>query len=303
MQALASSNVTEDQPAEPDGTPPSGRDIVIRIRRRRPAEEWRLGRVLGWAATSLVGDPLLILAPLFVLVATLLWVFAIGAPARADVLMPLVSLPPVDAFLDVGAIGIEDRGAIETWALRAVALVLRTVTFGVLVSLAAQRARGALPSLGQAVRTVRARIGSFAFLELASYALFGVTLTLGADLSSARDDGAIGTALLFGVLVLVGPFIAAADGRAAGDALRSGNRWILRRPLGHIALVLVYGFAANGLFRLAAAGEPGTPRAFPLTLYAFAAAMVTMWLLLAFARRWVLLYAERSSSVAAEPPG
>jgi hypothetical protein len=265
-----------------------GRDVVIRIRRRRPAEEWRLGRVLSWAAGALAGDPLLILAPMFSLVVVMLWVFALGAPGRADVLMPLVSLPPVDAFLDVGVIEITDRSPVEIWALRTGALVLRTAVFGVLAILATQRARGELPSLGVALQTLRTRFRTFAFLELASFAIFGVSLTLGADVASIRDDGAIGTALLFGTLILIGPFIAAADGLPAGAAFRRGNRWIRRRPLGHLILVLLYGFLANGLYRLAGGGQ--IPQAFPLTLYAFVAALVSVWMLLAFARRSVLLY-------------
>jgi hypothetical protein len=267
----------------------AGRDVVIRIRRRRPAEEWRLGRVLSWSAASLFGDPLLLLAPLFAVVVLLLWAFALGAPARADVMMPLLSLPPVDAFMDLGVIEIVERSAVQIWALRIAALVLRTIVFGVLVIIATQKAHGRLPSLGDALRTLRERFRTFAFLELVSFALFGVSLTLGADLASVRDDGAIGTALLFGVMILTGAFVAAADGAPAGTALRRGNRWLRRRPLGHLALVLIYGFASNGLFRLAAAGEV-TPRAFPLTIYAFVAAMLTMWILLAFARRSALLY-------------
>lgn len=273
----------------------TGRDVVIRIRRRKPAEEWRLGRVLSWSTSALIGDPLLILAPLFALVVLMLWVFALEAPGRADVLMPLVSLPPVDSFLDVGVIEITDRGAVEIWLFRSLALFFRTAVFGVLVVLATQRARGELPSLGKAVRTMRERFRTFAFLELVSFAVFGVSLTLGADLASVRDDGAIGTALLFGVLILAGTFVAAAEALPAGAAFRRGNRWLRRRPLGQVALVIVYGFASNGLFRLAAAGE-AVPRAFPLTLYAFVAALVTMWTLLAFARRFVLLYGPEESA-------
>lgn len=231
----------------------------------------------------------MILAPLFGVVVMMMWVFALGAPARADVMLPLVALPPLDAFLDVGVIELTDRGALEIWMLRTVALALRLFLFGVLVALATERARGELPSLGAATRAVWRRIRTFAFLELASFAIFGVSLTLGADLASVRDDGAIGTALLFGVMILVGPFLAASDGLPAGGAFRKGNAWIARRRLGHVALVLLYGFASNGLFRLAAAGE-AVPRAFPLTLYAFVAALVTMLFLLAFARRYVLLY-------------
>jgi hypothetical protein len=266
-----------------------GRDVIIRIRRRRPAEEWRLGRVLSWSTSALFGDPLMILAPLFGVLVIMMWVFALGAPARADVMLPLIALPPLDAFLDVGVIELADRAALEIWALRTVALALRLLVFGVLVVLAVQRARGELPSLGAATHTLWRRVRTFAFLELVSFAIFGVSLTLGADLASVRDDGAIGTALLFGVLILVGTFLATADGLPAGQAFRRGNAWLLRRRVGHLALVLLYGFASNGLFRLAAAGE-AVPRAFPLTLYAFVAALVTMWFLLAFARRYVLLY-------------
>lgn len=231
----------------------------------------------------------MILAPLFGVVVMMMWVFALGAPARADVMLPLFALPPLDAFLDVGVIELADRGALEIWVLRTVALALRMLVFGVLAVLATERARGELPSLGGATRTLWRRVRTFAFLELVSFAIFGVSLTLGADLASVRDDGAIGTALLFGVMILVGTFLAAADGLPAGAAFRKGNAWIARRRLGHVALVVLYGFASNGLFRLAAAGE-AVPRAFPLTLYAFVAALVTMWFLLAFARRYVLLY-------------
>ncbi|MGH2783669.1 MAG: hypothetical protein ACRDJ1_00220 [Actinomycetota bacterium] len=277
--------------SEEGSTAERGRDVVIRIRRRRPAEDWRLGRVLSWSASALFGDPLTILAPLFSVVILMMWAFALGAPARADVMVPLVSLPPLDAFLDVGIIELADRAAAEIWILRTVALALRTAVFGVLVVLALQRARGEVPSLGAATRTLWSRIRTFGFVELVSFAIFGVSLTIGADLASVRDDGAIGTALLFGVLILVGTFVAAGDGLPAGAAFRRGNGWLRRRPLGHLALVLGYGFASNGLFRLAAAGE-AVPRAFPLTLYAFVAALVTMWMLLAFARRFTLLHRE-----------
>lgn len=255
--------------------------------------------MLGWSTTALAGDPLLILAPLFATVMLMLWAFALGAPARPDVLMPLVAMPPVDAFLDVGIIELTDRSAVGIWILRVAALVIRTIVFGVLVILAFQRARGELPSLSNALRTLRARARTFSFLELVSFAVFGVSLILGADLASVRDDGAIGTALLFGVLVLAGPFVAAADGLPAGAAFRAGNRWIRRRPVSHLLLVLGYGFASNGLYRLAAAGGAGANRAFPLTLYAFVGALLTMWILLAFARRYALLYAPDETRTAA----
>jgi hypothetical protein len=92
------------------------------------------------------------------------------------------------------------------------------------------------------------------------------------------------------VAILVGAFVAAAaDEAPAGAALRAGLRRLWRRPLGHLALVLLYGFTSNGLYRLASLGEPAIPRAVPLTVYAFLSALVTMGFLLAFARRQVLL--------------
>jgi hypothetical protein len=279
-------------PAGPAGDPQTseqkerGREVVIRIRRRRPAAPWRLSSALSWSAVALAGDPILILAPLFLLVALMLGAFALGAPATADALLSLVALPPVDAFLDVGIIELADRGPAGTWVLRTAALAVRAAAFGVLVHLAVQRARGAAPSLSEAARFVRRRFATLAFLELVSFAVFGVTLTLNADLAATRDDGAIGTALLFGAFLLIGPFIAAASEElSVGAAFRRGLRWIRRHPLGHFGLVLVYGVVSNGTFRLASMGEPGVQRALPVTLYAFVSALATMWLLLAFARR------------------
>ncbi len=272
---------------------PGGRDIVIRIRRRRAGPPWRLGNVAAWSATALAGDPVLLLIPPFILIALMLFAFALGAPGRTEVILPLVSLPPIDAFQDVVLIDLGARGALATWALRVVALAIRIAVFGILVRLAVTRAREKPASLGDAVAFVRRRLSTLAFLELLSFAAFGVTLSLGADLTSTRDDGAIGTALLFGVLILIGAFVAAAaDEAPAGAALRAGLRRLRRRPLGHILLVLVYGFASNGLYRLASSGESGIPRALPLTLYAFLSALLTMGFLLAFARRQVLLDAE-----------
>jgi len=217
--------------------------------------------------------------------------FGVGAPGRAEVLLPLVSLPPIDAFQDVVLIDLTSRAAFVTWLLRVAALLIRTLAFGLLLSLAVQRARGALPSLGEAIGFVRRRARTLACLELVSFALFAVPLSLSADLTSTRDDGAIGTALLVGVLLLIGAFVAAGEDLAAWQAIKAGLHRIRRRPLGHVALVLLYGFASNGLFRLASTGEPGRPRALPLTLYSFLATLFTMWFLLAFARRQTVLEA------------
>lgn len=272
-----------------------GRDIVIRIRRRRATPPWRLANVLTWASTTLAGDPVLLLVPPFLLIALMLLAFALGAPGRTEVILPLISLPPIDAFQDVVLIDLSPRGAVETWVLRATALAIRIVGFGLLVHLAASRARDRAAALGDAIAFVRRRASTLGFLELLSFGAFGVSLSLGADLTSTRDDGAIGTALLFGVMILIGAFVAAAAHEVpAGAALRSGLRRLVRRPLGHIVLVLLYGFASNGLYRVASAGEGGIPRALPLTLYAFLSALLTTWFLLAFARRQVLLDAEPS---------
>ena len=219
--------------------------------------------------------------------------FALGAPGRAEVLLPLVSVPPIDAFQDVLLIDLSSRGAIVTWALRVAALLIRAAVFGVLVRLAVQRARGELPSLGDAVAFVRRRFSTLAFLELVSFGAFAVPLSLSADLTSTRDDGAIGTALLFGVLLLIGAFVAAAaDEVFSWEAIKAGLRRVRRRPLGHLALVLLYGVASNGLYRLVSMGEPGRPRPVPLTLYSLLATVVTMWFLLAFSRRQLVLDAK-----------
>jgi hypothetical protein len=163
-----------------------------------------------------------------------------------------------------------------------------------------QRARDRAPVLGEAVAFVRRRFSTLAFLELLSFAAFGVTLSLSADLTSTRDDGAIGTALLFGVLLMVGMFVAAAvDEVPAGTAVKRGVRRVIRRPLGHLGLVLLYGAGTNGLYRLASMGETGWPRALPLILYSFVSVLLTTWFLLAFTRRQVMLEAEVP---AAKPP-
>jgi len=257
--------------------------------------------VCGWATTALVGDPLLLLAPLFFFVFFMLVAFGLGAPGRPEVLLPLVSLPPFDAFQDVVIIDLGTRGDLATWLLRVAMLLARTAAFGILLHLAVQRARDQLPSLGAAASFVRRRLSTIGFLELLSFAAFGVTLSLGADLNSTRDDAAIGTALLFGVLVLIGMFVSAAmEEVSAGTAVRRGLRRLVRRPLGHVGLVLLYGVGTNGLYRLASLGETGWPRALPLTLYSFVSSLLTMWFLLAFTRRQMMLDAEPT---AAQPSG
>ena len=233
---------------------------------------------------------MLILAPPFLFIGLMLVAFGLGAPGRPEVLLPLISLPPIDAFQDVVIVDLGSRGAIATWVLRVLMLLLRTAAFGILLHLVVQRARDRAPVLGEAVAFVRRRFSTLAFLELISFAAFGVTLSLSADLTSTRDDGAIGTALLFGVLLMVGMFVAAAvEGVPAGTAVKHGLRRVVRRPLGHLGLVLLYGAGSNGLYRLASMGETGWPRALPLILYSFVSVLLTTWFLLAFARRQMML--------------
>lgn len=291
-----------DVPAEPaDAARPGAasgeaapeREFVIRVRRRRAPPPWRLTRVLTWATSALFGDPLLLLAPPFLFVALMLLAFGLGAPGRPEVLLPLVSLPPIDAFQDVVIVDVGAHGDVATWLLRGLMLLVRTAVFGVLLHLVVQRARDRAPALGEAIAFVRRRVTTLAFLELVSFAAFGVTLSLSADLTSTRDDGAIGTALLFGVLLLIGMFVAAAaDEVPAGTAVKRGLRRLVRRPLGHLGLVLLYGAGTNGLYRLASMGETGWPRALPLILYAFVSVLLTTWFLLAFARRQIVIDAE-----------
>jgi len=256
---------------------------------------WRLSRVLGWSTGALFGDPVLVLVPPFILIALMLGAFAIGAPGRPEVLLPLVSLPPIDSFSDVVVIDVGAHGDVATWILRALALAVRTVAFGLLLRLAVQRAREEIPSLGAAAAFVRRRFTTIAFLELCSFAIFGVSLSLGADLTSSRDDGAIGTALLFGVAILIGMFVAASSGDVpAGAAVRAGLRRLWRRPLEHFGLVIAYGAASNGLYRLASIGELNQ-RSVPVTLYAFASSLLTMWFVLAFVRRQLTLDASETA--------
>jgi len=276
--------------ASNDAEPAPEREFVIRVRRRRAPPPWRLSRVLAWATAALFGDPLLILAPPFLFIGLMLVAFGLGAPGRPEVLLPLISLPPIDAFQDVVIVDLGSRGAIATWVLRVLMLLLRTAAFGILLHLVVQRARDRAPALGEAVAFVRRRFSTLAFLELISFAAFGVTLSLSADLTSTRDDGAIGTALLFGVLLMVGMFVAAAvEEVPAGTAVKHGLRRVVRRPLGHLGLVLLYGAGSNGLYRLASMGETGWPRALPLILYSFVSVLLTTWFLLAFARRQMML--------------
>jgi hypothetical protein len=255
------------------------------------AEPWNFGTLLPWSAAAVVGDPLLVIVPFAALVGLILAALAVSAPADPDVLLPLLSLSPIDAYQDVAIVDYAGVGTAATWALRALFWAIRVAVTGTIVVLVVQRAREQRTDLVAAVRTVRERVGAVAFLELLAFAAFGSTLVLRAGLADARSDGSVAGALFFGLLFMPNALIAAlADGLPAGRALARSFAWVRRRPLGHVALVLAYAAAAGGLRALASAGETGRPPAFATTLLTFVAAFVTVVFLAALSRRYVLLY-------------
>lgn len=239
----------------------------------------------------MLGDPASILLPFLVLVVLVLAVLGLGAPGKPEVLVPLVGAPPADAFIDNGTIEMLARAPATRWALRAGFAAARAMAFGLIVAVALRRARAAIPDLREAAALVRSRFRTLAALAVLSSA-FALLLLERSGLDSAREAGVAGTALLVGTLFAPGAFLAAAgDGLPLGRALRRGGAWVGRRPLGHVGLVLLYVATLNGLLRLATFGEPATPRAFPLTLYAFVTAFATQVFATVLARRYVLLYA------------
>lgn len=199
------------------------------------------------------------------------------------------------AVIDLGV-----DGTVPTWVLRVFFWGLRILLFGTLVALTVDRVRGRAPDLAAALRRVRERLSTLAFLELLSFAAFGATLVLRAGVKEARTDGSIAAALLVGLLFLPNAFVAAvADDLPAGTALTRSFAWVRHKPLGHLVLVVAYAAALNGLGALATAGETGRLAALPLTLLAFGAAIVTAIFLVAMARRYELLYSDGASVPAA----
>lgn len=278
-----------EREAPPGARPPGPR------RRLPRAQPWNIGSVLPWAASATVGDPLLVLVPFVSLVGLVLVYLALGLPGEPEVLVPVISLPPVDAYQDVASVDLVTEGAAANWLLRALFLALRVAAFGTVVALAAQRVRPARPDLAAAVRRVRERLSTLAFLQLLSFAAFGATLLLRAGLAEGRSDGSVSGALLFGLLFLPNAFVAATvDGLPAGAALRRSFAWVRHRPLGHIATVLLYAAALDGIEELAGAGETARPAAFPLTLLAFTSTLVTTVFLVALTRRYEVLYSRRA---------
>ncbi|MGH6959839.1 MAG: hypothetical protein ACREE7_05090, partial [Dongiaceae bacterium] len=231
--------------------------------------------VLGWSVTAVAGDPTLLLVPFLAVVALLLAAVALGAPARAEVVVPILSPPPADSFQDIGVLNAAGIGGTAEWIARALFGLGRTVVFATLAGLAVRRAGG----------TVRPRRHVVALLGSASFG-WALWVSQQSSLDPARDSTVAATALAFGMLFLPGAYVAAAEG--AGVVRAIGRGFGAGRPLGHIVLVLAYGAALNGLYRLASFGEPAGGRALPLTLYAFAAAFLTMVFVSALARRAAL---------------
>ncbi|MBI4728454.1 MAG: hypothetical protein HY775_03000 [Acidobacteria bacterium] len=271
-----------------------------RIRRPQPHE---IGSVVPWGILSVAGDPSLLLVPFIELAGLLLAVLALGSSGQPEVVVPLVSIPPVDAYQDVGAIDLFVSGSVRTWILRLSFLAVRTLAFGALACLAVQRARGAVPDLRAAVATVRARIRALGAIELVSFAAFGSVLILRGPLTQGRSDPSVRAGLLVGALFLPTALIAAAaDGLGAGRALRRSFLWVVRRPLGHLAVSLGAFAATGALERLAVAGGHGRAPALPTTLLAFATAFATAVAVAVLARRYELLYSDAAIARRRHPP-
>lgn len=268
-----------------------------RIRRPHAHE---IGSLLPWSLVAVLGDPIMILAPFILTAAMILAVLGLGSTGQAQLIVPVVSPPPLDAYQDVGAIQLFAHGTLATWLLRAAFLVLRAGAIAALAGLAIRRARGLVPDLRQALADGVARARTLAGLELVAFGVFASVLVLRASLIEGRNDSSVETALLFGVLFLPTAFIAAlADGLAAGPALRRSFAFLRRRPLGHLTVSFGLFAGVRGIERLATAGELGRPPALSTTLLAFLCALLTMVALTALARRYLLLYSD--AAVAARP--
>jgi len=97
--------------------------------------------------------------------------------------------------------------------------------------------------------------------------------------------------------VLINAFLAALDGDSAGAAVRRGFAWVIKRPLGHLTLAVVATAASNAAYWAARAGELGAPRALPEAAFAAVHAVLVTAMLVAFARRYRLLYAADAPTV------
>lgn len=259
---------------------------------------------MPWGIVATIGDPVLILVPLAAATFGILGLLGGGvttAPACASaqgcattILVPLWSLPPLDAYQDAGVVQMVASQTAVIWALRILALVLRTIVFGAAVYLAVQRARDRVPDVRGALRALRERFASLLVIELVSFGLFGIPLVLGQGslVAPGRQVSQLGA--LVGEILLINAFFAAFSERSAWRALRAGLRWMVRRPAGHLVVAVVATAGLNGVFWLARAGETGRERPLTLAVFTLVHALGAMIFLSVFARRFVLLYEKAS---------
>ncbi len=269
-------------------------------RRVAKAKPWDIGSLLPWSVAATFGDPVLLLLPVAMTVFGIVALLGIGATSAAEcsrvagcpaqILVPFWSLPPFDAYQDAGAIGLATGSAPVVWLLRGAALLVRTTLFGVAAHLSLQRAHNESPDLGKAAAGVRTRLATLATLELVAFGAFGIPLVLGQGslLAPGRPVSQLGATI--GLAVLVNAFLAAFETPNAWAAVGTGLERLRKRPLGHLALCVLATAASNGVYWLATAGEAGRPRDLTLALYALVHAVVATVFLVAFARRWRLLY-------------
>lgn len=265
--------------------PQDSQEIVVTIRRRPPAPEWRLGPCLRWAVTAVAGDPVMLLLPVFGFAIFLLAALAFGVPGRPEVLVPLLVAPPADAFQDLGILRLAGVDGAWRWVAAAVLGVGRTALFAALIACAIQRTRGESASLAKARGMIRPRLriaviaGGFSF----AYALL---LSQQAFPETGRDTAISATGLTVGILLIPAMFVAAlTSGGSFTRRLSSG----LRKPVGLILLAVGYSGAINGLYRLAAFGEPGRAPTLPVTLYAVVVALTTAVFATVLVRRFTVL--------------
>ncbi len=242
----------------------------------------------------------MILVPLIALAALLIAVLGLGAPARAEVIVPLFIAPPADAYQDIGVIGLTGTTGAGAWIARAVFAIVRTAMFALLAGLAVRRASGGAAEIASARKSTAGRWKTFAALGAASFG-FALLVSQQASLDPGRDAAIAATALTTAMLVIPGAFVSAA---ALGTGFwRSLGRGLgFPRPIGHVGLVIGYAAGLNALYRLASFGEVQRPRALPIALYAAVAALLTAAFTAALAGRYLFLRGENTPEEAAQAP-
>lgn len=241
----------------------------------------------------------MLLLPVFIFVAAVIVVVGIGAPGRAEVIVPLIVPPPADAFQDLGIIRIAGTTGLASWLVRIVAALGRIGVVALFAALAAQRSAGAAASIPEARAALRGRGRTLILLGATSFG-FALLVAQRGALDPGRQALVAATALTAGMLVLPGAVIAASTlGAGYWRSLRLGLA--PRRPLGHAAIVIGYSASVNGLYRLATFGEVGRPQALPVTLYGIATALLTAVMIAALTRRYLLLVAPGHGKPAPSP--